>query len=91
LTDRRVIRDVYGISPSRYSIPLSQLQFVQVQPSDGTDVGNIYFRDLVLGSGDDASVHREGLIAVSRAEDVARLFRAAIEKPPSHGPRVVSG
>jgi hypothetical protein len=89
LTNRRALIQVSGFNPSRRSVPLQQIRFIEMRASDEKDVGNIYFQDIVH-TGEGTALHREGFIAVPDAGNVERLLRRAIEGLPDNRLRVVS-
>ncbi len=79
LTDRRAVVDTAGHFPNRLSVPLTQIQFVEMKPfPDGT--GDIYFKESAPGDNDNWRPSRDGFIAIADAGRVERLLRNALER-----------
>jgi len=80
LTDRRAVIDISGLFPKRTSVPLSEMQFVKLEPSV-KGFGDVIFREVVVSTPDEGSyVVRDGFIATAEAARVALLLRAEIDK-----------
>jgi hypothetical protein len=90
VTDRRVLIQTSGFLPWRRSIPFRQIQYVEMEPSDENDVGNIYFQAVVVAEGEGNALKREGFLSVPDAENAERLVRRALNGLPDSRLRVVS-
>jgi hypothetical protein len=90
LTNRRALTVVPGFNPLRRSVPLHQIRYVEMRPSDEKDVGNIYFQDTIHSDGEGSSLHREGFFSVPDAENIERILRRTIESLPDNRLRVVA-
>ena len=78
LTESRAVIDIAGFMPRRISVPLSQIQFIDVrESSDGS--GDVYFKETVTSTSDGTSVRREGFVAVDDAQKVEQLLRDAVD------------
>jgi hypothetical protein len=80
LTDRRAVVDIAGWFPRRLSVPLGQIRFVEAKLSTN-GCGDILFRETGRTDGEGGwTTSRDGFVAVSSADQVDRLLRAAIAK-----------
>ena len=79
LTDRRAITQVSGIKPYRRSVPLSQIRYVEMRPSEVVGIGSVYFQDIVQSDGEISSLHRQGFVAIEAANKVELIFRRELE------------
>jgi hypothetical protein len=79
LSDKRAIIDIAGLFPKRLSVPLSQVQFVELKTSNG-GAGDVLFREVTSSWERGYSTTRDGFIAVPDTAEVDRLLRAAVAK-----------
>jgi hypothetical protein len=78
LTERRAVIDIAGFMPKRISVPLSQIQFVDLRAgADGS--GDVYFKESVSRNSNGTSISRDGFIAISDAEKAEQLLRNAVD------------
>jgi hypothetical protein len=80
LTDKRALTAISGPYARRFSVPLSQIRFVDVRPSDDGS-GDIYFKETVVSDSEGQTTRREGFIAISELDRVDQLLRKTIERP----------
>jgi len=75
LTDRRAILD---LATGRISVPLAQVQYIDVRRSrDGG--GDIYFQDTYVPGTESQTLRRNGFVAIDDVGKVEKLLRAAVD------------
>jgi len=81
LTDRRAVIDIAGLMPRRISVPLKQVQFIDLRAgADGS--GDVYFREALSTSAMSSRgsfVQRDGFIGVPDVRRVEELLRKAVD------------
>jgi hypothetical protein len=79
LTDRRAVIDIAGFMPRRISVPLSEIEFIDMRARDSGS-GDVYFKETVSrGSSRNQFVNREGFVAIPGARRVEQLLRNAVD------------
>jgi hypothetical protein len=79
LTDRRAVIDIAGFMPRRISVPLSEVEFIDMRARDSGS-GDVYFKETISrGSSRSQFVNREGFVAVADAKRVESLLRNAVD------------
>jgi hypothetical protein len=78
LTDRRAIIDTGGLWKRRLSVPLTQVQFVELVEGM-TGLGDVIFKEETVSGGEFVAIKRDGFVAIDDASDVERKFRDAID------------
>jgi hypothetical protein len=79
LTDRRAITDVSGPFPSRTSVPLHQVPFVDVRAA-AQGPRHVLFQEAIVSRSNTGMAQRDGFIAIADAAQVGQLLRGAIDK-----------
>jgi hypothetical protein len=79
LTDRRAVIDIAGFMPQRISVPLSEIDFIDLRARDSGS-GDVYFKETVSrGSSRNQFVYRDGFVAIPEARRVEALLRNAVD------------
>ncbi len=86
LTDRRTIIDVTAPFPRRVSIPLNQVDFVELRLRSA-GLGDVLFQETKGFGHYGYSPIKDGFIAVDGAANVEQLLRTAIDRAGDAGPR----
>jgi hypothetical protein len=77
LTDRRAVIDTQGFMRKRVSIPLGQVQFVELMEG-AYGIGHVLFSRQVSQGPDHYAAREDGFLAITNAPEVERKLRDAI-------------
>lgn len=80
LTNQRAVIDTTGPFARRITVPLQQIQFIELRGGSGVPYGDVLFRETPASSYQALSGTKDGFIAITDAPQVEQLMREAIGK-----------